>query len=715
MRKQKIFTTFLFLFFLETSFSQINFNRNKNISVFENNIELSNPWNGGINSSQFSAIDLNMDGVKDLVLFDRSGNKLSPYLNINGEYTFAPEYRIHFPKIESWMLLEDYNCDGLNDLFTYSNAGISVYMNSSTTSLSFSMTSSHLINSSTGLVIYVSPMDIPAISDVDNDGDLDILTFEITGVFVNYFKNKSIENHGNCNQLEYEHETGCWGNFYEGLNTYTLNCLNCMCPPISNNNYSKISKHAGSSVLAIDIDNDNDKDLILGDVSYNNLNLLINGGDNTNANIIYVDTIFPSNTNNTLAADIHIFPAPFYVDVTNDGFKDLLISTNLQNNSENHESSWLYENIGTNNNPDFNFIKKDFLQSSGIDLGEGAHPTLYDYNNDGLLDLFVGNYGYHDINGTPISKIAHFENIGTNNNPVFALITEDFQNISNINLNTTLNIPALNLHPSFGDLNGDGQDDLIIGDADGKIHLFINSNGNFLISNPNLSNIDVGYFATPQIFDVNNDGLNDLIIGNKSGTIYYFENQGTSTNPDFTIGDPSWGNIDVDSTYINNGFSTPKLININGENHLFVGSYSGKIYLYNNIDGNINGTFNEINSIHHSIWEGERISIALGDLNNDNLTDLIIGNICGGLAYFNGDTTISNTYNINNKNIPIIYPNPAIDYIHIKNQKNKTIQLYNLLGNIIMENTNNIINIQDIKKGMYLIKIDNKIYKFIKK
>ena len=133
--------------------------------------------------------------------------------------------------------------------------------------------------------------------------------------------------------------------------------------------------------------------------------------------------------------------------------------------------------------------------------------------------------------------------------------------MESIGSNTPISIKLNRLE----EINGDGQNDLIIGDADGKIHLFINNNGNFLISNPNLSNIDVGYFATPQIFDVNNDGLNDLIIGNKSGTIYYFENQGTSTNPDFPIGDPSWGNIDVDSAYINNGFSTPKLINLNGE------------------------------------------------------------------------------------------------------------------------------------------------------
>ena len=61
--------------------------------------------------------------------------------------------------------------------------------------------------------------------------------------------------------------------------------------------------------MAIDIDGDNDKDLILGDVSFNNLNLLINGGDNQNALIISVDTAFPQNNTNTLPGnDIH-FPS----------------------------------------------------------------------------------------------------------------------------------------------------------------------------------------------------------------------------------------------------------------------------------------------------------------------------------------------------------------------------------------------------------------------
>ena len=81
--------------------------------------------------------------------------------------------------------------------------------------------------------------------------------------------------------------------------------------------------HAGSTLLAIDIDNDNDKDLILGDISYTNLNLLINGGNNDSAHIVIVDTVFPQNHNNTIAGDISV-SASYYIDVTNDGIKFII-------------------------------------------------------------------------------------------------------------------------------------------------------------------------------------------------------------------------------------------------------------------------------------------------------------------------------------------------------------------------------------------------------
>ena len=406
MKKTVLILIVSFLF-IKISVSQINFTRDTSIKVYENLTKLNNAWNGGVNSAQFSEIDLNLDGTKDIIIFDRCGDKLSPYLNINGNYVFSPQFRNVFPKLKSWVLLADFNCDGKNDIFTYNNAGIAVYTNTSTNLLSFNLLNSSITNSNTSQTIYVSPVDIPAISDVDNDGDLDILTFDISGGFVHYFKNKSIETYGNCNFLEYIHNSGCWGDFFEGLNDYTLNCTNCLCSPLTNVISNKVNKHAGSTLMAIDIDGDNDKDLILGDVSYNNLNLLINGGNEQNALITFVDTTFPQNITNTIPADIHIFPSAFYLDLTNDGIKDLIVSTNMQYNAENTESCWMYSNSGTTNNPDFNFTESDFIQSSGIDLGESAHPTFYDENNDGLLDLFIGNYGYSNSNGTPISSIAH--------------------------------------------------------------------------------------------------------------------------------------------------------------------------------------------------------------------------------------------------------------------------------------------------------------------
>ena len=125
--KNRFFILFLILLFTKYSFSQINFTRDKSISVYNDSMQLTNAWNGGVNSAQFSEIDINLDGVKDLILFDRSGNRISPYININGNFVFSPEYRDQFPdSVESWIILEDYNCDGKNDIFTYANGCISV-------------------------------------------------------------------------------------------------------------------------------------------------------------------------------------------------------------------------------------------------------------------------------------------------------------------------------------------------------------------------------------------------------------------------------------------------------------------------------------------------------------------------------------------------------------------------------------------------------------
>ena len=723
-------TTILFitLIFTKLAFTQMTFNRDTSLIFQENGVQFTSALAGGINSGQFSNIDLNIDGIMDLVIFDKAGDKLIPFINNNGNFIYAPKYRANFPNMHDWAILSDYNCDGKNDIFTYSSAGMAVYLNTSNTKLEFTQITSLVLSNygTNNSNIYISPVDIPAITDVDYDGDLDILTFSILGGFIEYHKNLSMEMYGHCDSLVFELSESCWGLFYEGLNSYILNCPNCQCPQVTNNNIlSKKQKHAGSTLLAIDIDNDNDKDLILGDISFNNLNLLINGGDNQNAIMTAVDSIFPQNNNNTTGTQIDYYPAAYYVDITNDGINDLITTTNSENNSENFESCWIYQNSGQNTFPDFNFIQKDFLQKDMVELGTSAFPTFYDYNNDGLNDLIIGNYGYFIPNNDPISSLALFENTGNDSVPEYNLINRDWLNISTINLNTTpgLNIPALNLTPTFGDLNGDNNKDLIIGDADGKLHLFINTgNGNFQLTSANYQNIDVGQFAYPQLIDVNRDGMMDLIVGEQDGTINFMPNSGSINNAVFDTIITNWGGIDVDQSFINTGFSTPKLYDSSGVYQLFIGSFSGSIYQFKDIESNLNGQFTQVNGAASTIWDGGKSAIAISDINNDNQADIIIGNLSGGIAYFTSDSLINDTtlsFNAINRISKDfnIFPNPTKKSFIIRSRNSGVVKIYSLLGNLvyttIKKHKELKISDANLTQGIYLIELNKKQQKLI--
>ncbi len=725
----KIFYFFLAFIFLISynAFSQINFSRDNTISVMENANSFKYAWVGGVNAMQPSKVDLNLDGINDLILFDRTGNKLTPFLDVNGEYVFAPEYRSAFSNnLHDWVIFADYNCDGKEDIFTYSSGGIAILENNSTSTLSFNMVTSLLLSDygTTNINLYVSSVDIPAISDIDNDGDLDILTFSILGGFVEYHRNMAMELTGSCDTLAFRYEKSCWGNFFEGLNSYLINCTACSpdsCSPAYTSTANSKQKHSGSTLLAIDVDDDSDKDLILGDISYNNLNLLINGGDSSNANISAIDSIFPANNNNTLGVDLHLFPASFYLDVTHDGVKDLVVGTNSQANSENFESVWLYANSGTNSLPDFNFVSKSFLQEDMIDLGEGAYPVFFDYNNDSLMDLVVGNYGYHDVGGNDVSGLALFENVGTNNQPSYSLITRDFAGLSGISFNTNPNIPTYNFFPTFGDLNGDGNKDLIVGDADGKLHYFTNNGttpSSFTLAVANYEHIDVGYIATPQLVDVNRDGLIDLLIGDRTGEISYFPNNGSPTTPVFDSIVSNFGGIDVDSAYISTGFSTPHFVDLDGEYHLYVGSFSGAIHHYDNIDGNLSGNFNLLSSAEQNILEGAKTSLCIQDINDDQIPDMIIGNYCGGLSYFIGDTLTTNineSYSFNNF---LTYPNPTKEELFVQSKINGEIKIYSVLGVLMLQEekitVNHRLNVNKLPAGIYILRLKNTSKKFVK-
>src|SRR5690606_20718989 len=112
---------FFLLLFPCTLQAQYYFEHEQSVPVIRNDTLLTNAWAGGLNAGQYNTIDLNGDGTQDLVIFDRTTNKLSTFLGIRRKYKYAPEFEGLFPSgISNWILLADYNCDGQKDILPVS-------------------------------------------------------------------------------------------------------------------------------------------------------------------------------------------------------------------------------------------------------------------------------------------------------------------------------------------------------------------------------------------------------------------------------------------------------------------------------------------------------------------------------------------------------------------------------------------------------------------
>lgn len=548
------------------------------------------PFLGGFNIPRPQLVDIDGDSDDDLFIQEESGKVMffervqdgaTPFLWRTDAYQDLA--------IGEWYRFVDLDRDGDPDLlaeqpFSY----VRYYRNVGERSQPRFVEAEDSLEDVSAEPIFSDRQNIPNATDIDCDGQMDLFIGRLTGTVTRY------EESGTDAQgaPRFQHIT----DRFEDIEIV-----------------AQIgSKHGANTMAWGDVDGDGDEDLFWGDYFEPGVLLLENTGTCRSPSLRQEPRPFPVDDPLLTSG----YNAPTLGDVDGDGDQDLLVGVLGGAYNPNTTTADNLHYLEQQADGGFDHRTSRFIRT--LDVGAESVPIVVDLDGDGDHDILVGNK--IEQNDTQNGKLYRLLNVGSDAEPRFRLDGD-------------LDVGGgYHLIPAFGDLDGDGDLDAIIGTWQDALRLHTNvaDDGSIGLTLTDTAFVTLtrGRNAAPALGDIDADGDLDLFVGESSGALNFYENTGSAGVPEFTLVSDEYGDFDVGRR------SLPVLHDLDGDGDLdlVVGSESSGIHVFRN-----QGTPTTPDFVEDGLFEVADFGFAAPafvDLDGDGDDDLLLGGGRGGLWFY---------------------------------------------------------------------------------